>query len=50
MNLDGDVGARHLIAKYAEAVADVPMTGQGTLLDVDTPAALQAIRAEFERH
>ena len=48
MTVTGDVGARHLIAKYSEAVVDVPMTGQGALVDVDTPAALAAVRAELE--
>jgi molybdenum cofactor cytidylyltransferase len=49
MAVTGDVGARHLIAKYPEAVVDVPMTGQGALVDVDTPAALEAVKAELER-
>jgi molybdenum cofactor cytidylyltransferase len=39
----GDVGARHLIGAYPEAVLEVEMTGDGTLLDIDTPEAL----AEF---
>ena len=39
MTLDGDVGARHLIAKHAEAVAEVPVDGQGAFLDIDTPQA-----------
>jgi molybdenum cofactor cytidylyltransferase len=47
--LEGDVGARHLIGSYPEAVADVPMTGRGALVDVDTPDALRAVRAEIER-
>jgi molybdenum cofactor cytidylyltransferase len=49
MALSGDVGARHLIAKYPEAVVEVPMTGQGALVDVDTPDALAAVKAELER-
>ena len=49
MTRDGDVGARHLIAKYPEAVVDVPMSGQGALTDIDTPDALAAVRAELER-
>jgi molybdenum cofactor cytidylyltransferase len=47
--LEGDVGARHLIGQYAEAVAEVPVTGKGALADVDTPDALTAARAELER-
>ena len=46
MTLDGDVGARHLIAKHAEAVAEVPVEGQSAFLDIDTPQALEAARAE----
>jgi molybdenum cofactor cytidylyltransferase len=45
----GDIGARHLIARYPEAVAEVPVTGRAVFTDVDTPEALLAIRAEVER-
>ena len=44
MTLDGDIGARHLIAKHAEAVAEVPVEGQSAFLDIDTPQALEAAR------
>jgi molybdenum cofactor cytidylyltransferase len=44
MTLDGDIGARHLIAKHGEAVAEVPVEGHGAFLDIDTPEALQAAR------
>jgi molybdenum cofactor cytidylyltransferase len=44
MTLDGDVGARHLIAKHNEAVAEVPVQGDGAFLDIDTPQALEAAR------
>jgi molybdenum cofactor cytidylyltransferase len=44
MTLDGDIGARHLIAKHAEAVAEVPVEGNGAFLDIDTPQALEAAR------
>ncbi|HWX82684.1 MAG TPA: molybdopterin-binding/glycosyltransferase family 2 protein [Xanthobacteraceae bacterium] len=44
MTLDGDIGARHLIAKHAEAVAEVPIEGQSAFLDIDTPQALEAAR------
>lgn len=50
MALEGDVGARHLIGKYTEAVVEVPVTGKGALIDVDTPDALAAVKAELERH
>ena len=49
MALEGDVGARHLIARYREAVVDVPVTGTAALVDVDTPDALKAVKAELER-
>jgi len=44
MTLDGDVGARHLIAKHSEAVAEVAVEGEGAFLDIDTPQALEAAR------
>jgi molybdenum cofactor cytidylyltransferase len=44
MTLDGDIGARHLIAKHGEAVAEVPVEGHSAFLDIDTPQALEAAR------
>jgi molybdenum cofactor cytidylyltransferase len=44
MTLDGDIGARHLIAKHGEAVAEIPAEGLGAFLDIDTPQALEAAR------
>jgi molybdenum cofactor cytidylyltransferase len=44
MALDGDIGARHLIAKHGEAMAEVPVEGLGAFLDIDTPQALEAAR------
>src|SRR3954464_9420495 len=44
MTLDGDIGARHLIAKHGEAVAEVPVEGHGAFLDIDTPQALETAR------
>ena len=38
--LEGDTGARHLIDQSPEAVAEVPMPDQASLVDVDTPEAL----------
>lgn len=40
----GDMGARQLIASYGEAVCEVPMSGDGVLLDIDEPKALEALR------
>ena len=44
MTLDGDIGARHLIAKHGEAVTEVPVEGHGAFLDIDTPEALAEAR------
>jgi molybdenum cofactor cytidylyltransferase len=49
MDLSGDIGARYLIEKYSEAVVDVPVSGRGALVDIDTPDALAAVKAELER-
>jgi len=49
MAIGGDVGARHLIGSYAEAVVEVPVAGDAALVDVDTPESLSAVKAEIER-
>jgi molybdenum cofactor cytidylyltransferase len=49
MTVEGDVGARYLIGRYAEAVAEVPVSGSAALTDVDTPEALQAVKTELEK-
>jgi molybdenum cofactor cytidylyltransferase len=46
ITIDGDVGARHLIAKHNEAVAEVAVEGNGAFLDIDTPEALAAARRD----
>jgi molybdenum cofactor cytidylyltransferase len=46
--LEGDVGARHLIGRYPEAVVEVPVGDKAALVDVDTPEALSAVKAEIE--
>jgi molybdenum cofactor cytidylyltransferase len=48
MAIEGDVGARHLIGRYAEAVAELPVASRAALLDVDTPEALRTAKAEIE--
>jgi molybdenum cofactor cytidylyltransferase len=45
----GDVGARHLIGEYADQVAEVPMPDDATLVDIDTPEALNALRRDQGR-
>jgi len=47
--LTGDVGARGLIASYPEAVVEVATTDDAALTDVDTPDALDAVRAAMEQ-
>jgi molybdenum cofactor cytidylyltransferase len=42
--LSGDVGARHLIGAHAEEVVEIEMDDDAALLDIDTPAALAALR------
>ena len=46
MAIEGDVGARHLIGRYGEAVVEVPVA-KGTLVDVDTPESLAELKAEI---
>ena len=48
MAVEGDVGARALIGRYTEAVAEVPFSGKAALTDVDTPDVLEAVKAELE--
>jgi molybdenum cofactor cytidylyltransferase len=48
MAIEGDVGARHLIGRYGEAVVEVPLEGKAALVDVDTPEALTGVKAEIE--
>jgi molybdenum cofactor cytidylyltransferase len=48
MTIEGDVGARHLIGRYGEAAVEIPVDGKGAFVDVDTPQALVALKAEIE--
>jgi molybdenum cofactor cytidylyltransferase len=43
-DLAGDVGAKHLIGEHAELVAEVAMSDDAILTDIDTPEALAALR------
>jgi len=47
--IQGDIGARHLIGAYAEAVVEVAVADDAALTDVDTPESLSAVKAEIER-
>jgi molybdenum cofactor cytidylyltransferase len=49
MAVEGDVGARRLIGRYAEAVTEVALNGKAALTDIDTPEALEAFKAELEK-
>jgi molybdenum cofactor cytidylyltransferase len=49
MAVEGDVGARYLIRRHPEAIAEVPLTGNAALTDVDTPEALAAVKKELEK-
>ena len=44
-DVEGDVGARHLIGAYAHLVREVEMPDDGVLLDIDSPSALRAYRS-----
>jgi molybdenum cofactor cytidylyltransferase len=48
MAIEGDVGARHLIGRYGEAVMEIPVDDKGTLIDVDTPETLRGVKAALE--
>jgi molybdenum cofactor cytidylyltransferase len=48
MSLEGDVGARHVIGRYPEAVAEVAVTDKAAFVDVDTADALEKVKAELE--
>jgi molybdenum cofactor cytidylyltransferase len=43
--IEGDVGARHLLAQYEELVCEVEAGSDGPLVDIDTPEELAAFRA-----
>lgn len=44
LTLEGDVGARALVERHSEMVAEVPVDGTSAFLDIDTPDALEAAR------
>jgi molybdenum cofactor cytidylyltransferase len=46
--VEGDIGARNLIARYSEAVTEVPVSGSAAATDVDTPESFAAVKAEIE--
>ena len=46
VDLEGDHGARSLFDRYPALVCKLPMSDGSTLQDVDTPAALNALRQD----
>lgn len=42
--ISGDMGARAVLARHADAITPVPLLGDRALLDLDTPEAWQAYR------
>ena len=48
MAIEGDIGARKLIGRYSEVVAEVSVTGKAAFTDIDTPEALRGLKAEIE--
>ena len=45
MRLEGDVGARRLLAAAGDRVVEVAMEDAAVLTDVDTPEALAALQS-----
>jgi molybdenum cofactor cytidylyltransferase len=43
LELEGDVGARHLIGQHDDQVAEVPAEDAGSFTDVDTPEAYEQL-------
>jgi len=46
--IQGDVGARHLIGEHALSVVEVPMQDRGVVFDVDSPQILAQLTTESE--
>jgi molybdenum cofactor cytidylyltransferase len=42
-SIGGDVGARHLLGEHADEIFEIEMDDAATLVDVDTPEALEAL-------
>ena len=49
LQLDGDLGARRLLATHAEQIREVALDAAAILLDVDTPQALAQLRERLTR-
>ncbi|MDQ0394010.1 molybdopterin-binding/glycosyltransferase family 2 protein [Labrys monachus] len=44
--LQGDAGARQILAANADAVVELPVETQGASIDIDTPEALETLRGQ----
>jgi molybdenum cofactor cytidylyltransferase len=49
LELDGDLGARRLLASHAEHIREVALDAPAVLMDVDTPQALAQLRQRLAR-
>lgn len=49
LGLRGDRGAREVLRDHEQAVVRVPVDDEGIFTDVDTPAALRAVRKHLHR-
>ncbi len=48
LDIDGDVGARHLLKEHQAIVQDVPVEDAGILIDIDTQADLQQNESDLD--
>jgi molybdenum cofactor cytidylyltransferase len=49
LQLEGDVGAKHLLFKYDDIVHEVPMQDPGVLLDFDTQETISNFQGKNKR-
>jgi molybdenum cofactor cytidylyltransferase len=47
---EGDTGAKPVLNANPDAVFEVEMESAAVLADADTPAAFEALKAEFDAH
>lgn len=50
LKLEGDTGAKSLLASYPEAIYEVEMRSNAILVDADTPAAFHALEEKFKKN
>jgi len=49
LELEGDSGAKTLMAKYPQNVVEVPSVEDGSFIDIDTPEMLKTVSDWFEK-